>query len=339
LLYLLFDNALGEDWCRKPRGFSVCLARRVSMLDRSTQPPGILPDVPRFKAASVVYLALAGGLAARPASARLNLPQVRQLIKVSEQAATVARDYFFDVQAPSELPASLQDPVLNGLPESFRSACGGLMESWAGETARGTNYWRVRSLDRQGTRVWLAFRCGSRLQNLGQYYDERLALLRLDAATLELLPLGPDAENDSDLYHIEFARHLALEGAKGFCFRVTTDDDNPCCAGPESRSQQRLIVFADTPHGIIESLSVVTARDDSSHSDDPDIDSETTYRADVKFERDANNLVTAATATFHQKVKDISWESAKAKRHTVSEGSGALRFRWNPRTSTFQEAR
>jgi len=236
-----------------------------------------------------------------------------------------------------ELTPSARQVLLNNLPADWRGACGEIVDSWGTELT-GTDQWCVRILYRQLTQVWLAFRCGSHRHDLAQSYDERLGLLRLDGATLELLPLGPEAENDSDLYQLEFAEHLALEGAEGFAFRVTTGD-NPCCDGPESRSQQRLAVFTQTLRGLTESLSVVTRRDDSSHSDNPDVDSETTYRAEVKFDRDTRNLVTAATSIFREEVKDITWESGTPEPHTVSQRSGTLRYRWNPTTFSFEEVK
>ena len=65
---------------------------------------------------------------------------------------------------------------------------------------------------------------------------------------------------------------LLAAGAQGVALKVTEPAGNPCCDGPESRSGETWRVFADSPHGVAELLSVTTARDDSSHSDDPDVD-------------------------------------------------------------------
>jgi len=287
---------------------------------------------------NLLLLFITGSLYINAAEGRLNLPQARQVVQLGSSAGVDARNYFSRPQAAGELRAPLQEILLRGLSDNFLNACGNLMEEWGGERARGTSYWRVRLLDLQGTRAWLAFHCRSRLKDLAQDYDERLAVLRLDTATLELLPLAPDAENDSDLYHLEFAKRLTLKNALGFSFRVMAGD-NPCCDGPESRSQERLMVFVDTPGGAFESLSVVTARDDLSHCDDPEVDTETKYHADVEFERDANNFVTTAKSTFRETVIDTTWESGKAKPHTVNERSGTLHFRWNAATSKFEEIR
>ena len=192
-------------------------------------------------------------------------------------------------------------------------------------------------LVRQADQVWLAFRCGSHAPEYEKDYDERPALLRLDTGKLEFFPLGEDAENDSTLYHLEFSEFLPLEGVQGVAFKVTEPAGNPCCAGPDSRSGESWRVFADSPHGVAELLSVVTARDDSSHSDEPEVDTETAYRAQITLARDAQNRVREVAATFRDEVKDITWEGAKANPHTVSERSGTLRYRWNPASLLFEE--
>ena len=214
------------------------------------------------------------------------------------------------------------------------------MEAWAGDRGRDSSAWTVRLLDSQHNREWLAFHCGSSLkdEDMARYWDERLALIRLNAGTIELLPPGPRDEENEGVLHYEFLHQVALKNTTGFCFRLTVDN-NPCCDGPEYRSQERLVVFVGTPNGIRQALSVLTGRKDSSHSDDPEVDPETTYHAEVTFERGRNNLVTGVSAVFHEKVVDLTWEANKANPHTVSEHSGTLQFQWNPATFKFDKAR
>ena len=276
-------------------------------------------------------------LLAAPVQARLNLPQSKQVVTPSgEIVRTIRANLGPSTAAAVELPAPIQEDLLSAMPQDFRAACSAMIEHW-GEIDKGTVKWRVRILARQADQIWLAFRCGSRAPEYEKDYDERPALLRLETGKLEFFPLGSDAENDSTLYHIEFSDFLPLEGAQGVAFKVTEPAGNPCCDGPESRSGESWRVFAETPHGVAELLTVTTARDDSSHSDDPEVDSETTYRAQITLDRDAQKLVREVAATFREEVKDITWESAKANPHTVSERSGTLRYRWNPATLLFEE--
>jgi hypothetical protein len=213
-----------------------------------------------------------------------------------------------------------------------------MIENW-GEIAKGTAEWRVRLLLQEADQAWLAFRCLSRATEYVKDYDERPALLRLDTGKLEFFPLGSDAENDSTLYHVEFAEVLSLDSAQGVAFKVTEPGGNPCCDGSESLSGESWRVFADTPRGVAELLSVTTARDDASHSDDPEVDSETTYRAQITLDRDAQKRVREVTAAFREEVKDITWDGAKANPHTVSERSGTLRYRWNSVRLLFEKAK
>src|SRR5581483_8972160 len=166
--------------------------------------------------------------------------------------------------------------------------CLSLIETW-GDVARGKDEWRVRVLGRQDDQVWLSFRCGSSAPEYLKDYDERLALLRLSTGEMEFVPLGSEAENDSTLYHVEFSELLTLEGTQAIAFKVVEPAGNPCCDGPESRSGETWRIFADSPQGVVELLSITTARDDSSHSDDPEVDTETTYHAQIIVNRDAQN--------------------------------------------------
>jgi hypothetical protein len=87
----------------------------------------------------------------------------------------------------------------------------------------------------------------------------------------------------------------------------------------------------------VELLSVTTARDDSSHSDDPEVDTETTYRAQIAVDRDAQNRGREVAVTFREEVKEITYEGEKANPHTVSQSSGTRRYRWIPASLHFEE--
>ncbi len=276
-------------------------------------------------------------LLAAPAEARLNLLQSKQVMTLpANLVGSIRASLEPSPTGPVAFAAPIQADLLRALPQDFRAACPSLIESW-GEIARGTDEWRVRVLVRQADQVWLSFRCASRAPEYEKDYDERPALLRLATGKLEFLPLGSDAENDSTLYHVEFSELLPLEGAQGVALKVTEPAGNPCCDGPESRSGETWRVFADSPHGVAELLSVTTARDDSSHSDDPEVDSETTYRAQITLNRDAQNRGREVAATFREEVKDITYEGEKANPHTVSQRSGTLRYRWIPASLHFEE--
>ena len=276
-------------------------------------------------------------LAGPPAEAQPNLLQSKQVLTLpGNLVGSIRAGLEPSSTGPVAFAAPIQADLLRALPQDFRAACPSLIESW-GDIARGTDEWRVRVLVRQDDQLWLAFRCASRAREYEKDYDERPALLRLATGELEFLPLGSDAENDSTLYHIEFSEFLPLEGAQGVALKVTEPAENPGSDGPESRSGETWRVFADLPHGVAELLSVTTARDDSSHADDPEVDSETTYRAQITLDHDAQNRGKEVAVTFRKEVKDITYEGEKANPHTVSQRSGTLRYRWIPASLHFEE--
>lgn len=276
-------------------------------------------------------------LLAAPAEAQLNLLQGKEVTTLPTNLVAGVRASLEPSPTGSvALAAPVQAELLGALPPDFRASCPTLIESW-GDIAKGTDEWRVRVLARQGDQVWLSFQCASRAPDYEKDYDERPALLRLATGKLEFVPLGPGAENDSTLYHVEFSEFLTLEGAQGVALKVTEPAGNPCCDGPESRSGKTWRIFADSPHGVVELLSVTTARDDSSHDDDPEVDSETTYRAQITLDRDGQNLGTAVTVTFREEIKYITYEGDKANAQTVSQRSGTLHYRWIPSSMHFEE--
>ncbi len=208
-----------------------------------------------------------------------------------------------------------------------------MIEHW-GEIARGTAEWKVRILHRESDRVWLAFRCRSHAPEYEKDFDERPALLRLEAGKLEFFPLG--ADDDPTLFHLEFAENVPLGGAQGLAFKITEPAENPCCDGPESRSGERWVVYAETVRGVAELLTIVTARNDASHSDDPEVDSETTYRAQITLKRGPRETVGEVVSTFTEEETAITWEGGKAAPRAASQRSGTLRYRWNPAALVFE---
>jgi len=278
-------------------------------------------------------------LLAAPAEARLILPQSKQVTTLpGNLVGSIRASLEPSPNLPEVLAAPIQADLMRALPQDFRAACRLMIENW-GDIARGTDEWRVRVIAHQADQVWLSFRCASRSPQYDKDYDERLALLRLATGKLVFVPLGSDIENDSTLYYIELSEFLRPEGVQAVVLKVTEPAGNPCCDGPESRSGETWRIFADSPHGVVELLSVTTARDDSSHNDEPEVDSETTYRAQITLNRNAENQVTAVAATFREEIKDITCEGEKANARTVSEHSGTLRYRWLPASMHFEEIR
>lgn len=275
--------------------------------------------------------------AASPAQSRVNLPQLRQVVRVPKEAVAAIRAGLAAPDPPSnELSPAVEALLLAAAPQSFREACGALIEHW-GEIARGSAEWHVRILHQENDLNWLAFRCRSRTLEYSDFHDECPALLKLDSGRLEFFPLAKNADNDSTLYHLEFSQVVPLEGARGVAFKVSEPAENPCCDGPESRSGETWRIFADTARGVAELLSIVTARDDSSHSDDPEIDSETIYRGQISLQRGPQETVREVVSTFKEEEKEITYEGEKAVPRIASQRSGTKRYCWNSTTIAFEE--
>ena len=268
----------------------------------------------------------------------LTLPQTRHSVRLTDAVITATRSWLGgSATGTAEMPAALQTAVMQSLPASFEDACSRLLNAWAGDRGRNSSAWRVGVVDRGDTFLWLTLTCASGLgdPDMARYRDERLARLRLADGQLEIPVLSVDDDSRDAVRRVESAGHVVLPNATGFAFRVYFDD-NPCCDGPESRTQVRTVVFVDAPSGLREALSIVTGRDNASHSDEPDVDVETKYQADLTFDRNANGVVTGAHATFRDRVVETTWKSGKANPRTTRDRTGRLQFRWNPVTFVFE---
>ncbi len=255
---------------------------------------------------------------------RLDLPQVSQTFILEKDTAASLREYFAESPVRELPPAQIQKNFVESLPNDFRKSCGELLESWRSEGAH-TAQWSVRVLSHESNQAWLAFRCSSRAAELREYYDERLGLILIDAGKLRLFALGPNADYDDTLYHIEFAERFAIEGATATVFRVASSNDNPAVGVINLLAEERLVVFADTPAGFHEILSMQTARNENDH-DDVDGDYVTAYNADLKMERDSRDRVIAFAVRFSETA------TGKPKR------SGVLRYTWNRASHRFEKA-
>ena len=264
--------------------------------------------------------------------ARLNLPQTELHIQLSSTTAA-AIGYFLRNGPGGEAPAaSLEQLLLKSLPEEFASSCRGMVEHW-GTEARGTEAWSVRTLAPVAGRIWLAFRCGSRLSVYADSYDERLAMLDPQEGILVFVPLGPNLEDDSTLYRLRFDDTLKIAGGEAVAFRVKSTTDNPCCDGGDRQSEEHMVALEVKSGAPAEVLNVVIGRDSYSH-DDEDGDSERVYSAKVHFQRDAAGYVTSVTADYREETKSYDLDG-KLRKTQPAPRIGQETFRWNPKAIRF----
>lgn len=200
--------------------------------------------------ASTLFFSLAV-LALAPAAwaqERINLPQQAGTVEVPPESGLKLQGLRGELTSASlgAPPAAVRDALLEALPGDLRRPCGAILEHW-GTVAQGTERWTVRILFRfeeeQNLHMLLSYRCGSSYSGYADYYDERLAALRLSpaGASLRLLPLADDCRNCSDLYHVGYSRSFPLAEGRLVELKVANSSDNPCCDGPEAWSAQRLL--------------------------------------------------------------------------------------------------
>jgi hypothetical protein len=267
--------------------------------------------------------------------AQLNLPQTAAHVQLDVRAAASARESLADTKQPAELPTALQQEVVRNLPQDFASACRAMIQPW-GTEAQGTDSWSVRILQHENNTAWVVFRCSSTLAVYAENYDERLAMLNLAAGMLDFVPLAPNLENDSDLYHFQFNRTLLLPQAVGVAFDVSVDNNNPCCDGGDHVSSTRLILMALTPSGPKEVLDIIVGQDYYSH-DDVDGDSETIYKAELDFEHDSEGHIPSVKALYREETKQFDL-NGHLREDQPPPRTGTEIFRWDAASLRFVKA-
>jgi hypothetical protein len=225
------------------------------------------------------------------------------------------------------LPRQLAQALLGALPDDLHQACSTVLHGW-GTIAHGTDQWTVRPLFRheEASRlsVLLSYRCGSSHSGYSEYYDERLAILNLrpTAAYLRLIPLAEDCERCADLYHIELSRSFPFEKGRLVELRVTNSSDNPCCDGPETWGEERLLYLALPDSQPV--LWLKTGGQRRSH-DDLEGDSEETCRSDLSYEVNDSGYLREITSKMTCRI----------------DGDAALtqtqRYRWRPELRRFEQ--
>jgi len=268
-------------------------------------------------------------LCASASAQRVNLPQSNQAAALPEEEWLKLEDRRTELtDAPLEtLTRDFQATLLGALPGDLRQACGTVLGSW-GTVADGTARWTVKALFRyaeaERLSVLLSYRCGSSYADYAEYYDERLAVLSLDAATafLQFIPLAKDCERCSDLYHIEYSQPFPFENGRLVELKITSSSNNPCCDGPEAWSEEQFLYLALPDSQPALSLPVGSQR--WSH-DDVEGDTEETCRSDLGYDLNDSGYLRGITSRMTCRI----------------EGGAMLtqeqRYRWRPELRRFEQ--
>ncbi len=268
---------------------------------------------------------LAGGQSLH-AQTRLNLPQLDRVVTLTESnRQALEGELYMSGIVPGSLSAGAQKHLLEALPEDLQAGCSSMVSSW-GELARGSGRWSVRPLfftTQAGAPTFLvAFRCESSHPDYKDFFDDRLALLSAapGAVSLRFVPLDKDCTNCSELYHISLSQHFLVEGASVVAFAVGVSSHNPCCDGPESFQEQRVLLVR-FPDG--EPLLTLPKSGEHSSHDDAAGDVVTRCSSEIDYQRDAAQNVTGLAATTHCAENDKPQPPRQAQYH------------WNPQTRRF----
>lgn len=278
---------------------------------------------------STLFLALAL-LIASPLSARYNLPQVSKRIPIRGERHTELRQFFAGQREGAVMPAGVEGVLLDALEPVYWSGCREMISHW-GEEARASARDSVRVLYRamseaSTVQVVLAYRCSSALRSYAEGYDERLAWLTVAPTHSEivLLPHAGGVEDDFDLSRIEFTGVAGVPSGTAVRLRIEIRLNDLVLAGPEAWEVEKEIWYVARPGGPEPVLDLEVAKDEYSHSDGPEGDSEKHAKTELRLERNAVGEVVAVVA-----------ETAKTETDKPPTKS-TVRYRWRPENQRFE---
>lgn len=291
----------------------------------------------RFRGASALQLrwvssALLLWLLPGAAEARLNLPQLSQTVTLPAATQQQLRAAYRPTgRAPMLASPVVQRLLIAGLPAELRNACAEVVNGW-GDLARGTGRWEIRGLhfERDGARLlhFLAFQCGSTLEDYKMALDERLAVLELDptAARLRFFPFAEDCANCSELYQVDYSGMFPLERGRLLALQVSSTTENPCCDGPHRESRDTLLYLA-----LPEVEPVLTLELQHTRLDHADVegDQREDCHTKIDYATDAQDHPTEITATTTCYV-NAKPQPPETRRYRWD----ATRRRWEPAPAT-----
>jgi len=256
-------------------------------------------------------LAIVAVLMSGPASAAGGLAQRDETIQLSPKEAHQLALYFRSPVVSPVMPPVVKQILIAAAPPQFKPECNVMVSGW-GRVAAGSASVSVRLIGPGEGGIWVAYRCGSRLLDLTQYYDERLAMI--EPGTLRFFALEPGraghAHDPILYYHVNFAEQLKLTGASASSFFVFATSEQPGAQDARGDAEDRLLIIAETPAGIRPVLDLTTARwqivrqivrkDSDMRKDSARNAHAISYRAHLGFERDTNGRLVAITDRFEE---------------------------------------
>ncbi len=253
---------------------------------------------------SLTVLLLLSGVVISFSQNRLNLPRMSFNTELSSAVSPAIRTFFESANADSlsSLPDSIQQMLIAALPTDIKKGCPEMIGSWGtiAENTAHLSVWQIHSLGdpKDSTHLSiLVFRCESGAPEYHlKYGDEFPVALRIrkSSCTLESFPGIKDCDGCSDLTVLKLDRTCTIGGHPAFAIDYTSSSDNPCCGGPESFEENKVVIYLFDGTLMKEAGSFVRHRIDYSE-DDTNVeqpDQETISDATVVYNEDNHgNLV------------------------------------------------
>jgi hypothetical protein len=264
---------------------------------------------------------------ATDAHCRLNLPEMRQETRITNEDHRNLRQFFsrIDHDNPHK---TLDDRILgvlvHALPEAFKRGCTEIVSKW-NSSAGGSASISMRLLFVEGRResgpirALLSFSCSSRDGSRPGLRDERLVSLIVDKdfSTLTTLADEKDCESCSDLLHIVLEKEVRIGGHTLVGLNFVRSNGNapwPTTSDLLREERVRFYLFDDT--GVNPAGSVVKAREERV----PDTDKgyvTMTYSAGLVFKKDMKGNIVGILSPYTAKTSDGKNEK------------GMVRFAWD----------
>ncbi|HXX14374.1 MAG TPA: hypothetical protein VEJ47_05675 [Candidatus Eremiobacteraceae bacterium] len=262
---------------------------------------------------------------------RLDLAQSGEQVVLQGSARTMLETALASAtgKGPVELDDETATALMQSLPEEFRDSCDEMAATWA-ENWKAK--WSVRVLyslrTSAGTQAVLALRCTPSMHGRG-YYDERPATVSVNrqSATVDLVPLGEECSNCSDLYRVEFSQAFPAPGAQLVELQEYHSSDNPCCGGGDEDSGNRRVIL-DLATGK-QALSIDERSEWESHDDSTE-DADTEGICDTKISYLRNGAGNVESIVTETRCTENGKPEGEVKKQT---------FRWNGEARKYEEVK
>jgi len=262
-----------------------------------------------------------------------NLPQVPAASIITGKDHRSLKTYFGNYNyLPSPLNDSIGMLLLKHLPKQYKNGCKEMISGW-GKEAKGTSATAVKPIHlvkhtENIQHVLLVYTCYSSAREYeDRYYDERLAVLRIDSSnsSITVIPHSKECDKCSELSHIGLLEDtLKIDNTDAVSIIIGTSNDNPCCGGSTRIEEVSIKYFTINQQEVKEKLSLITSRKEIFH-DDQNGDSIAIHTRNVETVRDANGNI--VSVILHG---EITINGSVIKREMN-------KYSWNRKRKAFEE--